>query len=81
MFLKIKSKIIREKRIIKNSENKMLEIKEKKLDVIPKNCYICNSEEIKFWDETNEEKIYMCLSCKHFIAIPFDVDKIRFYFI
>ena len=81
MFLKIKSKIIREKTIIKNAENKMLEIKEKKLDVIPKNCYICNSEEIKFWDETNEEKIYICLSCKHFIAIPFDVDKIRFYFI
>ena len=73
--------MIREKRLIKNSENKMLDIKEKKIDHVPKKCYICNSEEIRFWDETNEEKIYKCQNCKHFTAIPFTVDKIRFYFI
>ncbi|GAI66662.1 unnamed protein product, partial [marine sediment metagenome] len=27
-----------------------------------KRCNICNSEEIKFWDETNEERIYICRS-------------------
>lgn len=73
--------MIREKRIIKKTENNMLEIKEKKLDAVLKKCYICNSEEIRFWDETNEEKIYKCQKCEHFIAIPFNVDKIRFYFI
>ncbi len=73
--------MIREKRLIKNSENKMLDIKEKEIDPVPKKCYVCNSEEINFWDETNEEKIYKCQNCKRFTAIPFTVDKIRFYFI
>jgi len=73
--------LIREERLIKNSENKMLDIKEKKIDPVPKKCDVCNSEEIRFWDETNEEKIYKCQNCNHFIAIPFTIDKIRFYFI
>ena len=57
-----------------------LEEKREVLDKIPKQCVDCNSKNIKYWDETDEEIILQCRICKRFITIPFRNDKLRFYF-
>ncbi len=57
-----------------------LERKKQALDKIPKFCTTCESENIEYWDETDEEIIFQCKKCKSFITIPFRNDKMGFYF-
>jgi len=57
-----------------------LEQKKQALDKIPKLCIECNSENIEYWDETEEEIIFRCKMCKIFITTPYKKDKLRFYF-
>ena len=45
-----------------------------------KTCWNCNSENIKYWDETDEEIIFQCQDCKGFHPIQFDTSKLKFYF-
>lgn len=58
-----------------------LERKKQALDKIPKFCIKCNSENIEYWDETDEELIFRCSKCKTFITIPYEKDKLRLYFV
>ncbi len=57
-----------------------LEQKKAILDKIPKKCINCKSENISYWDETDEEIIFECKDCKAFLPIPYDTNKLRFYF-
>jgi len=75
------SKVTNKHMIMKNFENK---VKIKKNIVISENmptvCQRCGSENIDYWDETDEEIIFRCLNCKQYIPIPFDIDDLRLYF-
>ncbi len=66
---------------MKNLENKV-KIKKNILipEKIPTMCQRCGSENIDYWDETDEDIIFKCLNCKQFIPIPFNMDKLHFYF-
>ena len=46
----------------------------------PEKCMHCNGEDIAYWDETDEEIVFQFQNCRAFIPIPFDTDKLRFYF-
>ena len=51
------------------------------LNEFPESCINCHSQDIEYWDETDEEIIFQCKVCKKFITIPFRRNKLRFYFI
>ncbi len=69
------------KKIISNWEKEgTLEQKRQALEKIPKKCIKCRSENIEYWDETDEEIIFQCKNCSQYITIPYKKDKLRFYF-
>lgn len=43
-------------------------------------CIKCKSQNVRYWDETDEEIIFQCNACKSFISIPFSRHKLKFYF-
>jgi hypothetical protein len=47
---------------------------------IPKKCQRCDSKNIDYWDETDEEIIFKCFNCKQFYPIPFHKNKLNLYF-
>lgn len=79
---KIKAKLYDLNKILSNWEKEgTLDIKKKILERIPKNCIRCNSENIDYWGETDEEIVFQCVDCKAFNPIPFDPSKLHFYFL
>lgn len=81
MIHKIKAKGYNLNKILSNWEKEgTLEHKKAILDKIPKSCIGCNSEDIYYWDETDEEIIFQCKNCKRYYSFPFDEDKLHFYF-
>ncbi|HEC37318.1 hypothetical protein LCGC14_1757110 [marine sediment metagenome] len=72
----------------KNSEKKIIEdnkepvlTRAEAMERAPKLCEGCGGE-VEYWDETNEEVIFQCVSvtCKRFYTIALDPNKITFYF-
>jgi len=55
-----------------------------KRDIIPKDCFYCDSKNIKFNDFTKEEALWKCEKCEKTMAIPYDFRnsdrKLRMYF-
>ncbi len=75
------SKGIDLKKVLSDLENKgVLKQIKRILDEISGSCIRCNSDEIVYWDETDEEIIFRCKICKSFLTIPYRKDKLRFYF-
>ena len=66
----------------KKNHKEMMMIKNltPKFKKISEYCDGCKSQNVKYWDETDEEIIFKCLDCNRFITIPFKNDKLRFYF-
>ena len=54
--------------------------REEALEEKPKKCWNCESENIEYWDETEEEIIFQCQECKGFHPIQFDKSKLKMYF-
>ena len=81
MIVKIKSKKYHSNKILANWKKEgTLENEKVILNKVPKKCINCNSENISYWDETDEEIIFQCIKCKRYYPIPFNQDNTRFYF-
>ncbi|MHA2340084.1 MAG: hypothetical protein ACXACX_22520 [Candidatus Hodarchaeales archaeon] len=46
----------------------------------PDSCPRCKGEKFSYWDETDEEIIFRCKSCKAFAPLAYKRDKLKFYF-
>lgn len=80
MNLEIKAKGYSLDKILSNWKKEgTIDQKKVILDRIPNICIDCNSESIEYWDETDEEIIFQCQSCKKFYPILFDPDKLKIY--
>ena len=67
-------------KIVSNWESEgTLEYKKRVLNRIPERCIKCHSNEINYWDETDEEIIFQCGICKRCYPIPFDPNKLKIY--
>ena len=81
MRVRIKSKSRHFNEILANWEREgTLEFKRGIIEKIPEHCINCNSGNIEYWDETDEEIIFQCKGCKRFYPFPFHKDKLNFYF-
>ncbi len=50
----------------------MVKITKDVLARVPKECEICDSVRIEYWDETEEEFIFRCIDCGTYYPIPID---------
>jgi uncharacterized Zn finger protein len=45
---------------------------------VPKECEICDSTRIEYWDENEEEYIFRCIDCGTYYPISIDTNKLYY---
>ncbi len=58
----------------------MKKISKEILDKVPKECELCDSKRIEYWDQTEEEHVFRCIDCGASYPIPMDLSKLPFNF-
>ena len=58
----------------------MAKLSREVLALVPKECEICDSIRIEYWDETDDEFIFRCIDCGTYYPIPIDPSKISIDF-
>ena len=43
----------------------------------PQDCWFCQSDQVKYWDETDEEVIFKCQECGRYMPLSFDKNPTR----
>jgi len=54
----------------------MVNLSKEVLALVPKECEICNSIRIEYWDETEDEFIFRCIDCGTYYPIPIDPSRL-----
>lgn len=58
----------------------MSRISKEILELVPKECELCNSERIEYWDQSGEKLIFRCIDCGAYYPIPINVKNLQMDF-